>query len=162
VTGKFAPAQRVLLLACRLVLGTVFVVAAIPKIADAEGFATAIEAYEMLPLAAVNLFAILIPWVELVCGLFLISGVHIRPGAAILGFLLAVFIVAIGTAVLRGLNINCGCFGESGGTPVGWGKVLEDIGLMIPAWLLYRSGGDGGVRAAGGKEGGEAPGAGTA
>ncbi len=132
---------RALLLASRVVLGGVFVVAAIPKIADAEGFATAVEAYEMVPMAAVNILAIIIPWTELICGLFLISGVYVRPGAAILGLLLVLFVVAISTAVLRGLNINCGCFGETGGTTVGWGKVLEDIGLMLPAWLLFRSGG---------------------
>lgn len=134
-----------LLLACRLGLGAVFIVAALPKIAQPESFATSVEAYEMLPLAVVNLVAILIPWIELVCGLFLIGGAYVRPGSALLAFLLAVFVIAITIAVLRGLNINCGCFGEGSGSPVGWNKVIEDLALMIPAWLLFRRGGGDGT-----------------
>jgi len=129
-----------LLLACRLVLGIVFVVAAIPKIANAESFATAIEAYELLPLAVVNVAAIVIPWIELISGLFLISGVYLRPSSLLLGSLLSVFVVAISAAVLRGLNINCGCFGGGGGATVGWNKVLEDLALLVPAWLIFRNG----------------------
>jgi len=141
VTAGRVLSHPVALLACRLLLGTVFVIAAIPKIARPESFATAIEAYEMIPLAVVNIAAILFPWIELACGLFLIAGVYVRPGAALLGILLTVFIVAITTAVLRGLNINCGCFGESGGSAVGWNRVLEDIVLLVPAWILYSRGG---------------------
>jgi len=132
-----------LLIACRMLLGMVFVVAAIPKIANPDSFATAVEAYELMPVAAVNLAALFIPWIELICGLFLISGVYLRAGSAILGALLTLFIVAISVAILRGLNINCGCFGDSGGATVGWNKVLEDIGLLIPAWIIFRAGGGG-------------------
>lgn len=129
-----------LLLASRLVLGMVFVVAAIPKLANPGSFATAIEAYELVPYAAVNIIAITIPWVELICGIFLIGGVYLRPGACLLGILLSVFIVAITAAVFRGLNINCGCFGEAGGETVGWNKVIEDIALLIPALIVFTRG----------------------
>jgi putative oxidoreductase len=134
--------NRYLLLASRVVLGMVFVVAAIPKIGRPDSFAVSIEAYEMLPLAAVNAVAIVVPWIELICGLFLVAGVRARAGSALLGGLLVVFIVAISTAVLRGLDINCGCFGTAVGTPVGWGRVLEDVALLLPAWLLARPGAD--------------------
>jgi putative oxidoreductase len=132
-------ANRYLLLASRFVLGIVFLVAAVPKIAQPEAFAVSIEAYEILPVAVVNLIAIGVPWVELLCAVFLIGGARVRPSAALLGAMLLVFIVAISTAVLRGLNINCGCYGGTG-TPVGWGKVLEDIALLVPVWLLLRGG----------------------
>lgn len=128
-----------LLLASRFVLAMVFVVAAVPKIAQPETFAASIEAYELLPVAAVNLVAIAVPWLELLCAVFLIGGAWVRPSAAILGAMLLVFIVAIASAILRGLNINCGCFGGAG-SPVGWGKVLEDVALLVPAWLLLRGG----------------------
>lgn len=132
--------NRYLLLAARLVLGMVFIVAAVPKIAAPESFAVSIEAYELLPLFVVNAAAIVIPWVELSCGLFLVAGCYARASSALLGALLALFIVAISAAVLRGLNINCGCFAGADATPVGWGKVLEDIALLIPAWLVFRTG----------------------
>lgn len=132
--------NRYFLLAARFVLGMVFIAAAVPKIAGPEAFAVSIEAYELLPVFAVNAAAIVMPWIELICGLFLIAGVHTRPSAALLGALLAFFIVAISVAVLRGLNINCGCFGGADDSPVGWGKVLEDVVLLVPAWVILRSG----------------------
>jgi putative oxidoreductase len=137
-----ALSHPILLLLCRLLLGTVFAVAAIPKISHPDSFATAIEAYEMLPLAVVNLAALVIPWIELICALFLIGGVFVRPGAALVGVLLGVFVIAISAAVLRDLNINCGCFGETGGATVGWNRVVEDLGLLIPVWLLVRRRGE--------------------
>ena len=135
--------NRYLLLASRLVLGLVFLVAAVPKVAQPDLFAASIEAYEILPVAVVNLVAIVIPWLELLCAIFLIGGSRVRPSAAVLGAMLGVFIVAISIAVLRGLDINCGCFGATGGSAVGWGKVLEDVALLVPAWLLVRPGPDG-------------------
>jgi putative oxidoreductase len=131
--------NRYLLFASRFLLGLVFLVAAVPKIAQPGTFAASVEAYEILPVAAVNLVAILVPWMELLCAIFLIGDARVRPSAALLGMMLLVFIVAISTAVVRGLNINCGCYGGTG-TPVGWGKVLEDVALLIPAWLLARRG----------------------
>jgi hypothetical protein len=140
--------NRFLLLAARFVLGIVFVVAAVPKIAQPDAFAVSVEAYEILPVAVVNLIAVVVPWLELLCAVFLIGGARVRPSAALLGVMLAVFIVAISTAVLRGLNINCGCYGGTG-TPVGWGKVLEDVALLVPVWLLLRRGPGGGDEGAG-------------
>ena len=130
----------VLLLVSRFVLGMVFIVAAIGKISQPEAFASAIEAYEMTPVAVVNMIAIILPWLELMCGIFLVGGVYVRSGAALLGALLVLFIVAISAAILRGLNIDCGCFGGTGGETVGWNKVLEDVALLVPAWHLIRYG----------------------
>lgn len=138
MTLRDLPSNRYLLLAARAVLGVVFIVAAVPKVSDAGAFALSIEAYELLPVPAVNAAAILLAWTELVCGLFLLAGVFRRASAAVLGVLLVVFIAAISAAILRGLNINCGCFGGGDPTQVGWGRVLEDLALLVPAWLVFR------------------------
>jgi hypothetical protein len=130
-----------LILIARFVLGMVFVVAAVPKIADPATFASAVEAYELLPFPAVNAAAILIPWLELACGLFLVAGFNTRGAAALLGALLVFFIGAIMLAILRGLSINCGCFGGADAA-VGWGKVLEDVALLLPAGLIFFFGGN--------------------
>jgi len=126
-----------LLLLVRCFLGVVFIVAAIDKIALPEAFAISIEAYKLLPIQAINVVALIVPWVELVCGLFLIADVMKRASAALLSALLIVFIVALISALLRELKIDCGCFGPSHATPVGWGKVMEDVGLLILAVYLY-------------------------
>jgi len=126
-----------LVLVVRCFLGVVFIIAAIEKIAIPETFAISVEAYQLVPIQFINIFALIIPWMELACGLFLIAGVFIRASAVLLSTLLAVFIVAIIAALLRELKIDCGCFGPSHATPVGWGKVFEDVGLFILGLYLY-------------------------
>lgn len=115
----------------RCVLGTVFIVASLDKIAIPESFASAVEAYRLLPLFVINFFALIIPWMELICGLFLVSGLFIRASSLLLSSLLMLFILAIIIAILRNLSIDCGCFGSAHSTPIGWMKVLEDIGLFL-------------------------------
>lgn len=125
-------------LAARVFLGAVFIYASIDKIRYPEPFAQNIQAYEMFPTALVNIAAIWLPWLELCCGSLLILGIWVRSNAAILSVLLFVFIVALLSAILRGLDISCGCF-EAGDseTMVGWSRVMEDLGLIILSlWLM--------------------------
>ena len=97
----------------QFVLAAVFVVAAVGKIADPPGFAHEIHNYALLPGVAINAMAILLPWLELVCGLALFFGVARRSAARILGVLLVVFVIALGINLLRGRPVDCGCFGTS-------------------------------------------------
>jgi uncharacterized membrane protein YphA (DoxX/SURF4 family) len=120
-----------LLLVSRIVLGAVFVVASVEKIAEPELFASSVQAYRMLPLFLINILALLIPWLELVCGILLVTGLKLRASSAILFILLCVFVVAIISAIFRGLSIDCGCFGSMVASPVGWDRVLEDVGWMV-------------------------------
>ncbi|MBI1803087.1 MAG: DoxX family membrane protein [Ignavibacteriae bacterium] len=130
-------AHPYVVLLVRCFLGVVFVIAAIEKIAIPETFAISVEAYKLIPTYVINVFALVIPWVELVCGLFLIAGVFVRASSALLSGLLAVFVVALISALLRELKIDCGCFGPSHATPVGWGKVLEDVGLLVLSLYVF-------------------------
>lgn len=120
----------------RVLLGFVFIIASIDKIAAPETFAASIQAYQSVPLAVVNLIAIVLPWVELASGILLAAGVSIRANASIVGVLLAGFLVLIGTAMARGLNIDCGCFGAAHETLIGWPKIIEDTGLLLLAIQL--------------------------
>ena len=120
-----------LVLLSRIVLGTVFIVASIDKIAVPSLFADSVQAYQILPLPLINLFAIVLPWVELLCGLMILTGVALRASASIIAVTLVVFVAAMILSLFRGLNIDCGCFGGLSGTPVGWKRVLEDGGLFV-------------------------------
>ncbi|MBI3189183.1 MAG: DoxX family membrane protein [Ignavibacteriales bacterium] len=115
----------------RTILGLVFVVASVDKIALPELFASNIHAYGLVPFSFVNIFALIIPWVELLCGLFLLGGFRVRASALLLSVLTVVFIIAISSAIFKGLEINCGCFGASKSSIVGWDRVVEDIGLLL-------------------------------
>jgi uncharacterized membrane protein YphA (DoxX/SURF4 family) len=97
----------------QFVLAAVFVVAAVGKIADPPGFAHEIHNYALMPGVAINAMALVLPWLELVCGLALFLGVARRSATRILGILLVVFVIALGINLARKRPVDCGCFGTS-------------------------------------------------
>jgi putative oxidoreductase len=97
----------------QFVLAAFFVVAGFAKIADPPGFAHEIHNYRLLPDAAVNAMALVLPWLEVVAGVALFFGVAARTSARILGILLAVFIVALSVNLARKHPVDCGCFGTA-------------------------------------------------
>ena len=112
-------------------MAAVFIFAAAGKISDPEVFAVAISNYRIVPLFAINFFAIILPWIEIVAAILLLFGVSVKENSTILSGLLVVFILMIGIAVLRGLDINCGCFGTNDGANVGLAKIGENILLLL-------------------------------
>jgi len=123
----------------RIIVGFVFVYASIHKIADPESFAKSIENYRILPLFSVNVVAIIVPWVELIVGLFLMFGVFIKASSSIATFLMLFFSLLVFVTIIRGIDISCGCFSSSVSTPVGWQKFTENITLSIISFLVYSS-----------------------
>jgi len=130
--------NKYFLLLCRVILGIVFIFAAVSKADEPEGFAQSISNYKLLPLFLINFFAIILPWIELCAGLLLIFGISVKENSAILTSLLVIFIIAIVISLARGLNIDCGCFGTVEGTKVGAQKVLENIGLLLAGLILIK------------------------
>ncbi|MCS6809492.1 MAG: MauE/DoxX family redox-associated membrane protein [Bacteroidota bacterium] len=127
----------VVVLASRLVLGSVFVVAGVEKIAQPHVFAKAIDNYQMLPSSLVQTMALILPWIEVVSGILLVFGVRLRANSAIVAGMLVVFLIAIGSAMARDLDIDCGCYSQGGGEKIGWKKVAEDVGLLILAVQIF-------------------------
>jgi len=115
----------------RVTLGLIFIVASIEKIALPDIFAANINAYGIIPFPMINIFALLLPWIELLCGVYLLAGVKVRSASLVISSMLVVFIVAILIAMAKGLTIDCGCFGSAHATPVGWPKVIEDVGMLL-------------------------------
>jgi uncharacterized membrane protein YphA (DoxX/SURF4 family) len=105
----------------QLALGIIFVVAALPKIADPPSFAHMIYNYRIVPGALVNLMGITMPWIELLCGLALILGIWRGTAAGIIAAMLMVFMTAIGINLARGNAIDCGCFDVTAA-----GKTIEE------------------------------------
>lgn len=104
---------KVILLLLRLGLGGTFLYAGFVKIAAAPEFAADIQHYEILPWPdTAILLAIYLPWLELVSGVAVILRRFYLGGLASLGGLALIFIAALASAWLRGLDIYCGCFGR--------------------------------------------------
>jgi uncharacterized membrane protein YphA (DoxX/SURF4 family) len=128
---------------CRAVIAVVFVYAALGKIGNPKEFADAVAAFRILPIAWVNAFAIVLPWIELLVGLALLSGTQLKQAAMLSVLLNIVFIVAASSAMARGLDIKCGCFTLSKAhSSIGWQLIARDtvfsgIGLLL--LFLYSS-----------------------
>ena len=118
--------------AAQIVAGLIFLAAALPKIADLSGFAGSVHNFHLeaiIPMAATNLLAMTIPWVELVAGLALVGGVRPRAGAIVYTALLAVFTIGVIQAMARGLSFDCGCFGKAGSATIGAKKLVENVAM---------------------------------
>ncbi len=119
--------------ACSLGVGAVFLWASVDKIQHPAAFAQSIANYRMVPMVLLHPFAWLLPIVEAVVGVALIVGWQ-RRGAALLASLMTVmFIVAIATALVRGLDISCGCFDTAAGHGVGMDLLVRDVVLLAAA-----------------------------
>lgn len=132
--------NKYFLTSIRIVLGFVFIFAAISKASEPEEFARAIANYKLLPIFLINILAIILPWIELCAGILLVFGISVKENSAILSGLLLVFIIAIAISLARGLNIDCGCFGTTGGTKLGIQKLLENFGLLLLGLILIKYG----------------------
>ncbi len=124
----------ILIWAMALTVAATFVVAAWGKIVNPGDFAQATYRYRMLPLILLHPFALFMPWLELVGGLALLLPPMRRGAALLVGLMNAMFITALITALVRSLNIECGCFG-AGGHGVDMGLIFRDL-LMLVACIL--------------------------
>ena len=139
---KFIKKYNLPLLA-RFILGAVFIYASLDKIADPVAFSTNIDNYHISPIAINNLAALILPWIELIIGLSLITGVFL-DGASILTIgLLAFFIFIITQAYMRGISLECGCFKTAVDPSLGdlkqemlW-RIFEDILFLVLAIIVY-------------------------
>ena len=140
-----------ILLVARLIVGGIFLLAAIDKVQAPAAFADGVRAYHLLPAGLVTPFAYIVPWLELLVAAYLILGALTRVGAAAAIVLLAMFVFALADSLLTGnTNHACGCFGagkanpvlaflEGGNTITLW-DVIRDLILMALSALILVAG----------------------
>jgi uncharacterized membrane protein YphA (DoxX/SURF4 family) len=137
--------QPWLTLVFRLILGGVLLVAGALKVNDPYASATSVRAYQILPVDLANLLGFVLPFAEVVIGAFLILGIWVRVSAIAGGALMVLFTVAIAQAWIRGISLDCGCFGKGGlldsdELPV-WSyttEIARDIALALFAGYIFR------------------------
>lgn len=125
---------------CRAFPAALLLWAGVAKAFDRQAAILAIDAYDVLPDAAVRVLATVLPWVEIVVGVLLILGLFTRFAGIATGALAVLFIAAMGQAKARGLQIDCGCFGGGGaGVGVSWWDLLRDVPILLSgAYLAVR------------------------
>lgn len=123
--------RAAIVIALRLLIAAVFLAAAIPKLGDPAAFAEAIANYHVLPDALLGPSAVALPAIELVVAIALITGVHAR-GAALLSLaMLLVFVAAESQALARGIDLECGCFGEAVQRQVSGETIAQNVVLAL-------------------------------
>nr|WP_321395865.1 MauE/DoxX family redox-associated membrane protein [uncultured Desulfobacter sp.] len=124
----------------RLFLGCTFIFASWHKIVSPDQFATILYGYDVFPHQIINVLAIVMPFVELVCGISLITGLLKRSGLLLINAMLVCFIFLIAFNLIRGHEFDCGCFslGETKGT---WSSVwllVRDVVMLGAGGYLFR------------------------
>jgi len=122
----------------RLILGVIFIYASYDKILHSKAFAEVIYNSRILPDNFINLTAIFLPWLEMLMGIFLIVGFWM-PGTVVwCNILLVVYIGALTFNLVRGVDINCGCFSTTKGNSISIETILWDVGfLALSVYLLF-------------------------
>ncbi|CAG0957186.1 thiosulfate dehydrogenase [quinone] large subunit [Anaerolineae bacterium] len=120
----------------RVYVGGIFIYASMYKINFPSEFAETIASYQLLPFWAVNLTALVMPWVELVSGVLMVLGIRTKSAAAVVGGMLVLFSVVILVTLLRGIPIGCGCF-TSVEDPLGWGTLGRDLLWLAMTLQVY-------------------------
>lgn len=126
-----SPRGRVVVLALRLIVASVFLAAALPKIADPRTFAADIDNYRFLPDVLIGPMAVGLPLLEALIGVALITGIHARGAAVLASGLLIAFAIGMVQAIGRGIDLDCGCFGHVVETRVSWLTVGRNVLLTI-------------------------------
>jgi len=130
--------NRAVLFAFSLIVGGVFVWAAVLKIRDPLAFAQNIANYRIVCNLIAFWIGLLLPWLELAAGVFLIVGLWRRTSALLLSAMLAGFIVLVAVTMVRGIDVDCGCFGGLSGK-ADLGLIIQDAVLLFMSLTVFLS-----------------------
>ncbi len=121
-----------------LAVAAVFIYAGVDKLRDPLQFADSIAAFAILPAVLINPLAFGLPPFEIACGLLLLGPRTRRVGALAVAVISVVFFTALASALLRGLTLDCGCFGPGAPSrPRMWLELAVDIVLFSGALFVY-------------------------
>ncbi len=122
----------------RIFLGGLFIYAGIVKALNPSQFFIDIQSYHLLPHFLAVAMAIYLPWLEIVCGGALVFKKHDSGALILLLTMMTIFILALSSAWVRGLDISCGCFGKQI-LHVSYPWLLaRDIGILTGIMILVR------------------------
>lgn len=114
-----------------VVLGAVFLVAGVTKIASAQQWRL-----QSADLGVPAPIAATVPFIELIVGALFIAQVARREVALLAGALLSAFTAMLVVRLLQGRRPPCACFGSWTTKPIGWGDVARNVAFLVLAALV--------------------------
>lgn len=127
-----------LLLIFRLIVGGVFIWSGVLKVLDPLEFAQNVANYQLVGQTLSFGIALVLPWIEILCGLFLILGLFRQASSFMISGLLVIFLILIVSSMIRGLDIECGCFGSLG-RKLDFKLILTDLCLLVLSLSIFFS-----------------------
>lgn len=125
-----------------LLFGGVFFYAGILKVRDPGLFLLDVRSFDLLPDPYAAWLAMGLPWLEILAGLAVITGLLRSGGLLILNASLLAFLGAIAISWWRGIDIRCGCFGSSDATSNDVELIVRDLALLaLGLFLMIRAAG---------------------
>lgn len=125
----------------RVFVSLVFVVAGLLKLREPMAFADGIAAFHVFPNWSINVLAMVIPYFEILAGIGILNGRTRRAGALAACGLSFCFVVLFASALARGLDVTCACFGKweilQASTRVGLVRAIALLGLS--AWVYAKA-----------------------
>jgi uncharacterized membrane protein YphA (DoxX/SURF4 family) len=122
----------------RIALGGLFVFAGATKAYDPGAFAVEIQRYNLIPWLPGALAAVYLPWLEILVGALLVVKIFDRGALMLITCLLLVFSFALASATVRGLGIDCGCFGKAFAATGTVFPLVRNLLLLAGAGFLWR------------------------
>ena len=124
----------------QIALAAVFIFAGAVKAADPDAFAEEIMRYQLVPWPVAVVLALWLPFLEIAVGAGMLIPAFRDGALTVATALLVTFTGALLSAWLRGLNIDCGCFGPAlGHENVIQGLWRDGLLLIMLAWVwAYR------------------------
>ncbi len=128
-----------LLLTLRCLLFVVFLIAAVGKLLDRNGFRRALEGFGV-PSRPGRVAVWLLPVAELTVAAALLIRPSARWGAVGAFLLLAVFAGGVARAMAQGRAPDCHCFGQLHSEPAGRSTLIRNLVLAIAAVVIVAAG----------------------
>jgi uncharacterized membrane protein YphA (DoxX/SURF4 family) len=132
--------MNAVVLAARLLVGGLLIAAGALKVGHAPDLAAVIAGFRLLPAVVVAPLALALPYFEIFLGLYLVAGLFTRIAGIVAAVQFVLYAAAIGSAVVRHIPANCGCFGPQDSAPADWPHVAFDLLLAaVSAFIALRA-----------------------
>lgn len=126
-------------LVLRFLLAGMWIFSGYTKLGSRADVTQSIEAYDIFSFTWADFLAKIIGPAEILGGLILLVGAFIGFFSKVSIAVLVLFIIGLAQALMRGLDISCGCFGpsESSGTGDIVFAIIRDIVLIAcTVWVM--------------------------